>query len=104
MFHYLVQVCRRHPDMVRAYVVCNCPHNNAMMDELRAGWEQRRRSWYMLFFQAPILPELFLRKIDFGFIDDFHNTLAPERRPSGDVVECYKYMFGKTPGKNIFVK
>ena len=48
-----VQVCRRHPDMVRAYVVCNCPHSNSMMDEMRAGWEQRLRSWYMLFFQGP---------------------------------------------------
>ena len=39
--------------MVRAYVVCNCPHSNAMMDGVRAGWEQRLRSWYMLFFQGP---------------------------------------------------
>ena len=85
--------------MVRAYVVCNCPHSNAMLDGVRAGWEQRLRSWYMLFFQAPFLPELFFRKTDFGLIDDFHNTLAPERRPSGDVIECYKYTFGRTPGQ-----
>ena len=25
--------------------------------------------------------------------------MAPERRPAGDVIECYKYTFGKTPGK-----
>ena len=47
-----IQVCRRHPDMVRAYIVCNCPHANAMVDEVKAGWEQRLRSWYMLFFQV----------------------------------------------------
>ena len=92
--------------MVKAFVVCNCPHSNALVDEIRspstagtsAGWDQRIRSWYMLFFQAPVIPELFFRKIDFGFIEDFHNTMAPERRPSGAVLECYKYTFGKTPG------
>ena len=25
--------------------------------------------------------------------------MAPERRPAGDVIECYKYTFGKTPGE-----
>ena len=49
--------------------------------------------------QAPLLPELFFRKIDFSLIDKVHSTMAPERRPAGDVIESYKYTFGKTPGK-----
>ena len=49
--------------------------------------------------QAPFLPELFFRKVDFSLIDKVHSTMAPERRPAGDVIECYKYTFGKTPGK-----
>ena len=49
--------------------------------------------------QAPFLPELFFRKVDFSLIDKVHSTMAPERRPAGDVIECYKYTFGKTPGE-----
>ena len=51
------------------------------------------------FLQAPLLPELFFRKVDFSLIDKVHSTMAPERRPAGDVIECYKYTFGKTPGE-----
>jgi pimeloyl-ACP methyl ester carboxylesterase len=41
-------------------VIMNVPHPVPMQRELRVNAEQRRRSWYALFFQLPLLPERFL--------------------------------------------
>jgi pimeloyl-ACP methyl ester carboxylesterase len=42
-------------------VVLNAPHPLVFERALR-GWEQRLRSWYVLFFLLPLLPELQLRR------------------------------------------
>lgn len=44
-------------------VVMNLPHPACMMAALRR-WPQRRRSWYMLFFQLPSLPEAMFARHD----------------------------------------
>ena len=36
-------------------VICNVPHPRAMSDAF--NWEQLKKSWYVLFFQIPWLPE-----------------------------------------------
>jgi epoxide hydrolase 4 len=42
-------------------VICNVPHPARFAEELRRpGSDQLRRSWYVLFFQLPWLPELLL--------------------------------------------
>jgi pimeloyl-ACP methyl ester carboxylesterase len=40
-----------------ALIQCNMPHPACMDRELRSTWDQRKRSWYALFFQLPWLPE-----------------------------------------------
>jgi len=45
---------------VRKLVVLNVSHPAAMSAALRTGWRQRFRSWYILFFQIPWLPERLL--------------------------------------------
>ncbi len=47
-------------DMVDKLIVMNAPHPVAFARELRASWSQRLKSWYMLFFQLPWLPETLL--------------------------------------------
>lgn len=45
-----------HPDQVESLSILNCPHpshQGAMMTD----FAQLKRSWYMLFFQLPFLPE-----------------------------------------------
>lgn len=49
------------PDLVRKLVVINVPHPAAYSRELRRSAEQRRRVAYQLFFQLPLLPELWMR-------------------------------------------
>ncbi len=41
-------------------VVIDCPHPDALARALRSNLRQLRRSWYMFFFQLPVLPELWL--------------------------------------------
>jgi pimeloyl-ACP methyl ester carboxylesterase len=47
----------RYPERVHRLAVLNIPHPAAMQDYLRSKPRQMLRSWYILFFQAPRLPE-----------------------------------------------
>ena len=48
-----------HADRVRTLTTVSVPHPGAMVRSFRT-FEQLRRSWYMLFFQIPRVPELVL--------------------------------------------
>ncbi|KAB7647763.1 alpha/beta fold hydrolase [Polymorphobacter fuscus] len=41
-------------------VILNVPHPRVFRDVLRASWAQKRKSWYVAFFQLPWLPEALL--------------------------------------------
>jgi len=49
-----------YPEAVEKLVVMNAPHPVALAKALAGDWSQRRRSWYMYFFQLPWLPEALL--------------------------------------------
>jgi len=49
------------PDLVRKLVILNIPHPAAIARELQRSWPQRFKLLYQLFFQLPVLPELFMR-------------------------------------------
>jgi len=51
------QTAMRHPDRVSRLGILACPHPFAMARALVKSRAQRRRSWYMFFFQLPLLPE-----------------------------------------------
>ncbi|MSQ11806.1 MAG: alpha/beta hydrolase [Dehalococcoidia bacterium] len=53
-------VAMRHPELVERLVVLNAPHPGAFLREARRPG-QLRRSWYVLFFQLPWLPEATFR-------------------------------------------
>lgn len=70
-------------------VIMNVPHP-AVME--RALWgKQLLRSWYVLFFQLPYLPELALSAFDYRGIRDCFRRLArrPERFPA-EVLQVYR--------------
>src|SRR5208282_251743 len=50
------------PDVVERLIVMNCPHLKRMNQALRRNPRQMLRSWYMLFFQIPGLPEWLFRR------------------------------------------
>jgi pimeloyl-ACP methyl ester carboxylesterase len=61
--------CARWPQMVGRYVALNIPHPSSIRYEQRMSWKQRLMSWYMVFFQCPVLPEIFFR---YELITCFH--------------------------------
>jgi pimeloyl-ACP methyl ester carboxylesterase len=58
----------RYPERVARLGILNAPHGSVMAKRLRSSLSQLRKSWYMLFFQIPRLPELILRRGNWGAI------------------------------------
>ncbi|WP_281194223.1 alpha/beta fold hydrolase [Halorubrum sp. F4] len=50
-----------HADRVSELVAVNVPHPTVFERALRNSWRQRRKSWYVLAFQIPRLPEAVAR-------------------------------------------
>jgi len=46
-----------HADRVSEFVAINVPHPTVFERALRGSWDQRLKSWYVLAFQLPKLPE-----------------------------------------------
>jgi epoxide hydrolase 4 len=51
-----------HPQRVAKMVILNVPHPSVMRRHLRTNRQQLRKSWYILFFQLPWLPEIYFSK------------------------------------------
>ncbi len=58
------------PELVERLVVLNAPHLARFSPRNGMTLRQARRSWYMLFFQIPWLPEALIRATDFRFLKD----------------------------------
>jgi pimeloyl-ACP methyl ester carboxylesterase len=58
-----------HPELVNKLVVLNAPHPAAYRRVLKCNPVQWLRSWYVLFFQLPWLPERLLRSRDFALLE-----------------------------------
>jgi pimeloyl-ACP methyl ester carboxylesterase len=58
-------VANDRPDVVARLAILNVPHPRRMIEGIRHSAEQRRKSWYIAFFQIPWLPERFIASQDF---------------------------------------
>ena len=83
--------CATYPEMVSCYIVCNLPHPQSIRHEQANSWKQRLMSWYMLFFQCPIIPEFFFTHDDFSILDGIGKDMKDPNLE--EVVEAYKYAF-----------
>ena len=64
-----------YPHMVERLIIMNCPHPAKFSEGLRTP-QQLLRSWYMFFFQLPVIPELFLQSQDYQFIENAFKGMA----------------------------
>jgi pimeloyl-ACP methyl ester carboxylesterase len=79
-----------HPDLVDRLLILNAPHPRAYFRELRTP-AQLLKSWYVFFFQLPLLPEIVLRAGDFALLDRM--LRRPPMRPgafTADDIRRYK--------------
>lgn len=81
----------KYPEMVDRYVVVNLPHPLSLARQLTKGWDQKLKSWYMLFFQCPIIPERFLRLGDIQTFESMMKGIQAEDRHQ--LIEAYKFTF-----------
>ncbi|OMH23973.1 alpha/beta hydrolase [Tersicoccus phoenicis] len=58
-------VAAHHPERVRTWTAVSVPHPAAFSRALRSA-DQARRSWYMGFFQIPLVPELAIGRTRWG--------------------------------------
>ncbi len=61
-------VAARHPERVAKLVAINVPHPAAMRGYVRRSLAQLRKSWYILAFQVPLLPEALASRDDFRLL------------------------------------
>lgn len=60
-------VALNHPERLEKLTILNVPHPDVMRQFLLHNTEQRKKSWYIFFFQIPFFVEWILRR------DDYHN-------------------------------
>jgi pimeloyl-ACP methyl ester carboxylesterase len=75
------------PDIVDHLTILNAPHPSAYERALRSSLSQLRKSWYVGFFQLPVLPELSLGTNDFDFVDRVlaESTVRPDAFTETDI-------------------
>ncbi|XP_077521268.1 AB hydrolase superfamily protein YfhM-like isoform X1 [Amblyomma americanum] len=74
----------KHEDLVNRLVVINGPHPLAFRYQLENSFAQMLKSWYMVTFQSPKLPEAILKVNDFELID---KALGPYETDIKEVVK-----------------
>lgn len=68
-------------------IICNVPHPGAMRKAI--GWAQLKKSWYVLFFQIPSLPEWLMSRRGGDMGKMIRDTSArPEMYPD-EVIDLY---------------
>ncbi len=79
-----------YPEMVERLVIMNFPHSAKFFEGLRNP-QQILRSWYMFFFQLPLVPELFLQSQDYQFIEKTFKDMAINKDAfSKEDIDTYK--------------
>ncbi len=86
------------PEMVDRLVIMNAPHPAAFRRAMQSNWRQRLRSWYMLFFQLPRLPEAAFRLGNYRALEQSfrRDTTRPEAF-TDEVIARYKQAISR-PG------
>lgn len=80
-----------YPHRVSRLITLNCPHPALMERALRTNPQQLRRSWYMLLFQLPWLPEQLIRANDYKLIEEGLRGMAVHKEAFSDEdIQAYK--------------
>lgn len=80
-----------YPDMLNSLVILNGPHLPAIQDLRASSWGQALKSWYIIFFQCPILPELMCMAQDMESFKIFFKDSGCET--DEEMMEAFKYAF-----------
>jgi len=62
------QLAIKYPERLEKLIILNIPHPKVMKKTLLKSWRQKRKSWYIFFFQIPWFPEFILSRINFALL------------------------------------
>ena len=77
------------PQRVSALVACNIPHPLVMRRFMWRDPRQRRRSWYVYFFQLPWFPERWLGRHDFKVLRSMLRGSSRRGTFGDDILDVY---------------
>jgi pimeloyl-ACP methyl ester carboxylesterase len=86
----------RYSERVSRTAMLSVPHPRIFIKNLIINPEQLRRSWYILFFQLPWLPEYILRRRDWALLVGTLRNTSPPGVFSDSDLEQYKKSWAKT--------
>jgi pimeloyl-ACP methyl ester carboxylesterase len=103
----------RHQELVRRLAILNAPHPTRMLEGFRT-LRQLRKSWYMFFFQLPVLPERALARDGFSLAkrslragsapgsfsdEDLERYVAAPSQPGAltGMINYYRAVFRQSP-------
>jgi pimeloyl-ACP methyl ester carboxylesterase len=79
----------RHPQAVEKLIILNAPHPQRFLEEILT-FSQLRKSWYILLFQLPWLPEMLFRAGDYAGLERILRT-DPVHPETFDVLAIEQY-------------
>ncbi|MBZ0281891.1 MAG: alpha/beta hydrolase [Anaerolineae bacterium] len=81
----------KYPERIKKLAILNVPHHSVFRKYLSENREQQRRSWYMFFFQLPMLPD-FLSGLNHaeGLVRALRTSSRPGTFSEDDFVEYRK--------------
>lgn len=80
-----------YPQLVDKLIVMNIPHPAKFTEALRSNPQQLLRSWYIFFFQLPLLPELLFQWDDYRLIASSFIDMAIDKRAFSEAdLNAYK--------------
>lgn len=81
----------KYPERLEKIAILNVPHHSVFRRKLRDSSDQRRRSWYIGFFQIPWLPEALLSPFQVrALARALRNTSRPGAFTDADLAEYRK--------------
>jgi epoxide hydrolase 4 len=79
-----------HPEMLDGLIILNAPHPAVFVKAIRT-WRQLRRSWYMLLFQLPVLPEWLITRSNGSLMRTVYRDTAIQKGAiTGSDLEAYQ--------------
>ena len=70
----------KHPEYLKSLSILNCPHPNILLRSA-TNLDQLKKSWYMFFFQIPLLAENLAKKYPEGFVQKALTDTAFNKTP-----------------------
>ncbi|VDI79820.1 Hypothetical predicted protein [Mytilus galloprovincialis] len=95
------QFAAKHQDMINKLIVMSAPHLGSFQEYLRKNKSQAKKSWYIMFFQTPWIPEIIFWLFDYETVKQVftgkRSGLAVAKMSEEDV-EAYKYALSRPGG------